>query len=107
LGCIVVPMVVALTLFFIFRKFKDAPLVQYVMTSLKCMAVALIASTLIKLGIAAIMPEVPTIDVAYGVYACSVIAAAFYLIHVRHVSPLPIMLCCGVLNVLVFTFLWR
>lgn len=107
LGCIVVPMVVALTLFFIFRKFKDAPLVQYVMTSLKCMAVALIASTLIKLGIAAIMPEAPTIDVAYGIYVCSVIAAAFYLMHARRISPLPVMLCCGILNVLVFTFLWR
>lgn len=102
LGCILVPMVVALALLFIFRKYKDTPLVQSIMTSLKCMAVALIASTLVKLGVAAIVPEAPSVDLFYGVYACAVVAAAFYCMHVRHISPLPVMLCCGALNLLVF-----
>ena len=101
LGCITVPMIVALTLLFLFRKYKDTPLVQSIMTSLKCMAVALIASTMIKLGVAAIAPKAPSVDFAYSVYACAVIAAAFYLMHVRKLGPLPVMLGCGALNLLV------
>jgi len=101
LGCITVPMIVALALFFVFRRYKDTPLVQSVMTSLKCMAVALIASTMLKLGVAAIAPEAPSIDVVYSVYVCAVIAVAFYLMHVRHLGPLPVMLGCGALNLLV------
>ena len=107
LGCILVPMVVALALFFIFHRYKDTPLVQSVMTSLKCMAVALIASTLLKLGLAAIVPEAPSVDVGYSLYVGAIIAAAFYLMHVRRISPLPVMLGCGALNLLVFGLLLR
>lgn len=106
LGCITVPMIVALTLLFLFRKYKDTPLVQSIMTSLKCMAVALIASTMIKLGMAAIAPKAPSIDLAYGAYACAVIATAFYLMHVRKLGPLPVMLGCGALNLLVASFVF-
>ena len=105
LGCITVPVVVALTLFFLFRRYKNTPIAQSVMTSLKCMAIALIASTMIKLGVAAIAPEAPSLDVVYGLYACTVIAAAFYLMHVRRLSPLPVMLGCGVVNLLVAGFI--
>lgn len=101
LGCITVPMIVALCLFFIFRRYKDTPLVRSVMTSLKCMAVALIASTMIKLGTAAIAPQAPAFDLGYGLYTCSVIATAFYLMHVRHLAPLPVMLGCGAVNLVV------
>lgn len=106
LGCITVPAIVALSLLFIFRKYKDTPLVQSIMTTLKCMAVALIASTMIKLGIAAIAPEAPSIDLIYSIYVCAVIAAAFYLMHVKKLGPLPVMLGCGVLNLLVSGFLF-
>ncbi len=101
LGCITVPVIVALCLFFLFRRYKDTPLVQSVMTSLKCMAVALIASTMIKLGVAAVAPQAPAFDLGYGLYACAIIAVAFYLMHVRRLAPLPVMLGCGVVNLLV------
>ena len=107
LGCVTVPMIVALCLFFIFRRYKDTPLVQSVMTSLKCMAVALIASTLLKLGLAAIVPEAPSVDVGYSLYVAAIVAAAFYLMHVRRISPLPVMLGCGALNLLVFGLFLR
>jgi chromate transporter len=101
LGCITVPIVVALALFFILRRYKDTPIVQGVMTTLKGMAVALIASTMVKLGVAAIAPNAPAVDLAYGLYVAAVIATSFYLMHVRHVGPLPVMLGCGALNLLV------
>ncbi len=105
LGCITVPCLAALCLLILFRKYKDAPLVQSIMLSLKCMAVALIASTMIKLGVAALMPDGTAFDLAYGVYVLAVVAAAFYLMHVKKLGPLPVMLGCGALNVLVGGFL--
>ncbi len=105
LGCVTVPIVVALCLFFLFDRYKGTPLVQSIMTSLKCMAVALIASTMIKLGVAAVAPQAPVFDLGYGLYVCSVIAVAFYLMHVRHLGPLPVMLGCGLVNLLVAGFI--
>ncbi len=105
LGCIAAPVIVALVLLYIFRRYKNTPLVQSIMTSLKCMAVALIASTMIKLGVAAIAPEAPTIELLYSVYVCAVIALAFYLMHVKKLGPLPVMLGCGLLNLLVSGFI--
>ena len=99
LGCITAPVVVGLILLYVFRKYKDTPLVQSIMTSLKSMAVALIASTMVKFGFAAILPNAPAVDVVYAVYVCAVIAVAFYLMHVKKLGPLPVMLGCGALNV--------
>ena len=56
-----------------------------------------------KVGVtsAAIAPNAPAVDLAYGLYVAAVIATSFYLMHVRHVGPLPVMLGCGALNLLV------
>ncbi len=99
LGCIVVPCAVAMTLLLIFRKYKDTPVVKTIVLSLKCMALALIASTMIKLGVQAVAPQAPSFDVAYGAYVALVMCAAFYLINQRHLKPLYVMLGCGVVNV--------
>ena len=100
LGCIVVPCAVAMTLLLIFRKYKDTPVVKTIVLSLKCMALALIASTMIKLGVQAVAPQAPSFDVAYSAYVALVMCAAFYLINQRHLKPLYVMLGCGVVNVL-------
>ena len=105
LGCITVPCIAAFCLMLLFRKYKDAPIMQSIMVSLKCMAVALIASTMIKLGVAAIMPDGSSTDLAYSLYVAAVMAAAFYLMHVKKLGPLPVMLGCGVLNLLVGGFI--
>ena len=99
LGCIVVPCAVAMTLLLIFRKYKDTPVVKTIVLSLKCMALALIASTMVKLGVQAVAPQAPSFDVAYGAYVALVMCGAFYLINQRHLKPLYVMLGCGVVNV--------
>ena len=101
LGCILVPCIVAITLLFLFRKYKDTTLVQSIVLTLKCMALALIASTMIKLGMNAVMPDGSTVDVVHAIYAAAVMCVAFYLMHWKRLSPLPVMLGCGVLNVVV------
>ena len=99
LGCILVPCVVAITLLFLFRKYKNTALVQGIVLTLKCMALALIASTMVKLGTTAVMPNAPAIDAVHVTYVGAVMCMAFYLMHGRKLSPLPVMLGCGALNV--------
>lgn len=99
LGCILVPCIVAITLLFLFRRFRDTKLAQSIVLTLKCMALALIASTMIKLGTNAVMSDGSTVDVVHSAYVLSVMCAAFYLMHWKKLGPLPVMLGCGVLNV--------
>ena len=99
LGCVVVPCIVAISLLFLFRRYKETALVQSVVLTLKCMALALIASTMLKLGANALMPEGAAADVTHGAYAMAVMCAAFYLMHWKKLSPLSVMLGCGALNV--------
>lgn len=101
LGCIVVPCTVAMTLLLLFRKYKDTEVMKSIVLSLKCMALALIASTMVKLGVQALAPDLPAVDVTHAVYAAVVIAVAFYLINQKKLRPLYVMLGCGVVNVLV------
>ena len=101
LGCILVPCAVAIALLFLFRRYKDTKLVQSIVLTLKCMALALIVSTMVKLAANAVMPEGASPSVAHGVYSAAVICVAFYLMHWKKLSPLPVMLGCGALNVAV------
>jgi chromate transporter len=101
LGCILVPCIVAISLLFLFRKYKDTTLVKSIVLTLKCMALALIASTMVKLGMNAVMPEGSTVEAMRTAYVMAVMCAAFYLMHWKKLSPLPVMLGCGVLNVVV------
>jgi chromate transporter len=101
LGCILVPCIVAISLLFLFRKYKDTTLVQSIVLTLKCMALALIVSTMVKLGMNAVMPEGSTVEVVRTAYVMAVMCAAFYLMHWKKLSPLPVMLGCGALNVVV------
>ncbi len=98
-GCIAVPCVVAISLLFLFRKYKDTTLVKSIVLTLKCMALALIFSTMVKLGMNAVVPDGVSVNVMHAVYAAAVMCAAFYLMHWKKLSPLPVMLGCGALNV--------
>lgn len=101
LGCILVPCAVAISLLFLFRRYKETSLVKSIVLTLKCMALALIVSTMLKLGANAIMPDAVKPDLARGAYAAAVMCVAFYLMHWRKIRPLPVMLACGALNVMV------
>ena len=101
LGCILVPCIVAIALLFLFRRYKDTKLVQSIVLTLKCMALALIASTMVKLGMNAVVPEGFNVEAMRAAYVAVVMCTAFYLMHWKKLSPLPVMLGCGVLNVVV------
>ena len=100
LGCIIIPCVLVMILFMLYKRFRDNAIMESVLTSLKCMAIALIASTFVKLAMNALMPEGTMPDVATVVYSVAVMAAAFYLINRKKLSPLPVMLGCGAVNLI-------
>lgn len=100
LGCIVIPCALVMVLFALYKHFRGSAIMESTMTSLKCMAIALIASTFVKLGINALMPEGVLPDAATAIYSLAVMAAAFYLINRRKLSPLPVMLGCGAVNLI-------
>ena len=101
LGSILIPCVLVMVLYFLYQRFRDSDVMASTMTSLKCMAIALIASTFIKLGANALMPGGELGDAFTLVYSVAVMAGAFYLINRKKLSPLPVMLCCGAVNLLV------
>lgn len=101
LGCIFVPCIVAITLLFLFRRYKETTLVQSIVLTLKCMALALIVSTMVKLATNALVPDGGNIEMGHGIYTVAVMCGAFYLMHTKKLSPLPVMLGCGALNVVV------
>lgn len=100
LGAILVPCVLVMVLFALYRRFRDNPIMESVLTSLKCMAIALIASTFVKLALNALMPEGEFPDAATAIYSLAVMAAAFYLINRKKLRPLPVMLGCGAVNLI-------
>ena len=105
LGAILIPCALVMVLFKLYSHFKGSAVMDNVMVSLKCMAIALIASTFVRLATAAFMPEGALPSVQRGIYSAAVMAGAFYLIRYRQLSPLPVMLGCGALNLVVFALL--
>lgn len=100
-GVIIIPVTVSMILLLVYRKYKGSKILDGALTSLKCMAVALIASTFVRLGASALFPEGAPFDLVTSVYAVAVMACAFYLINRKHLSPLPVMLGCGAVNLVV------
>lgn len=98
LGAILIPCTLVMVLFRLYSRFKGSPIMDSVMVSLKCMAIVLIASTFVRLAMAALLPEGQSPNIVRGCYSIVVMVAAFHLIHNRRLSPLPIMLGCGAVN---------
>ena len=99
LGCVLPGCLLALALVILFRKFSDLKPVESALLSLKCMALALICSTFVKIGGGVVFPQGFALDSA-ELITLPIIAVAFYLIHIKKMTPLPVLLGCGVVNVL-------
>ena len=100
LGVIIIPCALVMVLLVLYRHFKDSPIMDGAMVSLKCMAVALIASTFVRLGANALLPEGTLPDLGTTVFSVAVMCAAFWLINRKKIAPLPVMLSCGAANLI-------
>ena len=97
LGCVVPGVLIALTLIYLYRKYKEIPMISEAIRTLKCMSVALIFSVLLKMFMNAVMPEgISNINFLNLV----MVAGSFFILKKYKVNPLFVMLGCGTINLL-------
>ena len=97
LGCVVPGALIALTLIYLYRKYKEIPMISEAIRTLKCMSVALIFSVLLKMFMNAVMPEgISNINFLNLV----MVAGSFFILKKYKVNPLFVMLGCGTINLL-------
>ena len=97
LGCVVPGALIALTLIYLYRKYREIPMISEAIRTLKCMSVALIFSVLLKMFMNAVMPEgISNINFLNLV----MVAGSFFILKKYKVNPLFVMLGCGTINLL-------
>ena len=97
LGCIIPGCIVALTLIYLYRNYKEIPVISEAIRILKCMSVALIFSVLLKMFMNAVIPEgIASINILSLV----MVIASFYVLKKYKVNPILVMLACGSINML-------
>lgn len=98
-GVILPACIVSLALVMLFRKYSNLAPVESALLSLKCMALALICSTFVKIGGGVVFPGGFSLE-GIRLVTIPIIAVAFYLLNVKKMTPLPIILSCGAINVI-------
>ncbi len=101
LGCILPSCIISLILIWVYRKYKKISFMESALHALKCMAIALIFSTFLKILMNAVMKG--QADVNY--LAAVLIPCAFFILRKYKISPLYVMLGCGLINVLIGSLL--
>ena len=94
LGCILPSIVLSLLLIYIYRRYSRLSFMESIMRTLKCMAIALILTTLLKM-------------VNRNVFAGSQInylgiflmIVSFFVLRKYRINPLYVMLVCGIISV--------
>ncbi len=97
IGCILPSCMVSLALVLLYRRYRKARLAEGVLHALKCMSCALIFSTFMTIAGRIILSG----DIPGGVASVIIAGFAFYLLRYCKLAPLPVMLVCGALGVLV------
>lgn len=101
IGSIIPAFIIAFILIIIYNRYNKLSWLQSVIQSLKCMAIALIFTTFLNIAINALF-----IDGLVSINSISIIGllltiAAFYLINKKKISPVLVMLGCGLINVII------
>ena len=90
----------AMILLLLYRKYKKMPLLDNIVQTLKCMAIAMIATTFLNILFNALFGS-KTIDLTNISYLGVVlIPIAFLLLRKFKTNPLYIMLGCGLINLI-------
>ena len=96
LGCIIPGAFIALTLIYVYRKYKEIPVINEIMKVLKCMSVALIFSVLIKMFMEAVIPS-GTLE-SLNIISLVMVIVCFFILRKYKTNPLYLMLACGTIT---------
>ncbi|MBQ6654820.1 MAG: chromate transporter [Erysipelotrichaceae bacterium] len=95
LGCILPGCVISLLLVVLYRKYREIPVIAEAMRTLRCMAVALIFSVLLKMLVSAIFPSGLNNVSDISLLTLALVVASFYVMRKYKTNPLYVMLACG------------
>lgn len=101
LGSIIPAFLIGLALIIVYNRYNKLSWLQNIVLSLKSMAIALILTTFIKLAIKALFINGQIIIDDISFYAIIMIAISFFLINKKKISPVLVMLGCGLVNVII------
>lgn len=101
LGCIVPACIVSLVLIYLYKKYKDIPVLNEIILMLKCMSVAMIASTVINIFLNAIFPgsiyEIKNMNVPVLLMTF----ISFYALEKHNYNPIYLILGSGLINLII------
>lgn len=98
LSCIIPGCLIALLLVYLYKKYKEIPVMTEIIKVLRCMSVALIFSVLIKMFINSVFIG-NSLDINY--LSLIMMVVSFFILNKYKLNPLFIMLTCGLINLLV------
>ena len=101
LACVIPGAIIALTLVYLYGKYKEIPVISEAIRVLKCMSVALIFSVLLKMFLNAVFPQGLKELSAINIPSLLMVIASFYVLKKYKTNPLYVMLVCGTLNLLI------
>ncbi len=101
LGCIIPAMTISLILTLIYKKYKNLSTMQSIMNTLKCMAIALIASSFFKMFVAALFFDGNIALNNIRWLSIPLMVASFVVLRKKKINPIIIMLVCGAVNLAV------
>ncbi|MBR5340802.1 MAG: chromate transporter [Erysipelotrichaceae bacterium] len=103
IGCIIPSCIISLILISIYRKYKKISFMESIMNALKCMAIALIFSTFLRILLGTLSEGI-LLYRNVNVLALFTIPLAFFALRKYKINPLYVILGCGLLNMLVAMF---
>lgn len=101
IGCILPGCVISLLLVILYRKYREIPVIAEAMRTLRCMAVALIFSVLLKMLVSAVFPSGLTVLTDINLLILALVGASFYVMRKYKTNPLYVMLACGCITLAV------
>lgn len=102
IGCVVPGCIVALTLIYLYSKYKEIPVISEAIRILKCMSVALIFSVLLKMFMNSVFPSGIGVLSDINILSLVMSIGSFFVLKKFKTNPLYVMLVCGCINMLVY-----
>lgn len=94
-ACVIPPCLISLCLVLAYRKLRSMNAMKEVIAALKCMAIGLIAATLVRLFSSLVFGGGAGNGIPIDACALAMIAASFFVMRKTEVSPVIVLLGCG------------
>ena len=101
LGCILPSLFIVSILFFLYYRYKNMPILQSILSSLRPAVVALILSAGISILLQVIFGGVTYNLQELNIVGIILFTVAFILLRTTKLSPIIIMVMCGIINLVV------